>query len=156
MKIINTFCTVITMKTSRSISTIQSYSELKELISKNKIARVYLFIGNGPKNQYPDMSTVKSNLKEFFKTSNLREENSGIWNLFFKFKTFELAILFVVLQMITTLWWNKGTLWSNYKILCKMLKNNTKYLSVLLFFDRSVFNSSNYRMTFLLVEQKSI
>ena len=57
--------------------------------------------------------------------------------------------------MITTLWWNKGTLWSNYKILCKMLKNNTKYLSVLLFFDRSVFNSSNYRMTFLLVEQKS-
>ena len=74
MKIINTICTVITMKTSRSISTIQSYSELKELISKNKIARVYLylFIGNGPKNQYPDMSTVKSNLKEFFKTSNLR------------------------------------------------------------------------------------
>ena len=121
MKIINTFCTVITMKTSRSISTIQSYSELKELISKNKIARVYLFIGNGPKNQYPDMSTVKSNLKEFFKTSNLRWERripeSGIF--FFKFKTFELAI-FVVLQMITTLWWNKGTLWSNYKILCKM------------------------------------
>ena len=157
MKIINTFCTVITMKTSRSISTIQSYSELKELISKNKIARVYLFIGNGPKNQYPDMSTVKSNLKEFFKTSNLRWERripeSGIF--FFKFKTFELAI-FVVLQMITTLWWNKGTLWSNYKILCKMLKNNTKYLSVLLFFDRSVFNSSNYTMTFLLVEQKSI
>ena len=72
MKIINTFCTVITMKTSRSISTIQSYSELKELISKNRIARVYLFIGNGPKNPYPDMSTVKSNLKEFFKTSNLR------------------------------------------------------------------------------------
>ena len=71
MKIINTFCTVITMKTSRSISTIQSYSELK-VIFKNKIARVYLFIGNGPKNQYPDMSTVKSNLKEFFKTSNLR------------------------------------------------------------------------------------
>ena len=57
------------MKTSRSISTIQSYSELKELISKNIIARVYLFIGNGPKNQYPDM---KSNLKEFFKTLNLR------------------------------------------------------------------------------------
>ena len=123
MKIINTFCTVITMKTSRSISTIQSYSELKELISKNKIARVYLFIGNGPKNQYPDMSTVKSNLKEFFKTSNLRWERripeSGIF--FIKFKTFELAI-FVVLQMITTLWWNKGTLWSNYKILCKMVR----------------------------------
>ena len=60
------------MKTSRAISTIQSYPELKELISKNKIARVYLFIGNGPKKQYPDMNMVKSNLKEFCKTSNLR------------------------------------------------------------------------------------
>ena len=71
MKIINTVRT-ITMKTSRAISTIQSYPELKELISKNKIARVYLFIGNGPKKQYPDMNTVKSNLREFCKTSNLR------------------------------------------------------------------------------------
>ena len=60
------------MQTSRAISTIQSYPELKELISKNKIGRVYLFIGNGPKNQYPDMDSVKSNLKEFCKTSNLR------------------------------------------------------------------------------------
>ena len=53
MKIINTVRT-ITMKTS-TISTIQSYPELKELISKNKISRVYLFIGNGPKKQYPDI-----------------------------------------------------------------------------------------------------
>ena len=51
MKIINTVRT-ITMKTSPAISTIQSYPELKELISKNKISRVYLFIGNGPKKQY--------------------------------------------------------------------------------------------------------
>lgn len=60
------------MKTSPAISTIQSYPELKELISKNKISRVYLFIGNGPKKQYPDMDAVKSNLKAFFETSNLR------------------------------------------------------------------------------------
>ena len=97
MKIINTFCTVITMKTSRSISTIQSYSELKELISKNKIARVYLFIGNGPKNQYPDMSTVKSNLKEFFKTSNLRWERripeSGMESFFSNSKPLNLQYL---------------------------------------------------------------
>ena len=71
MQIINIVRTT-TMQTSRAISTIQCYPELKELISKNKIARVYLFIGNGPKNQYPDMDAVKSKLKEFCKTSNLR------------------------------------------------------------------------------------
>ena len=70
MKIISPIRT-ITMKTS-TISTIQSYPELKELISKNKISRVYLFIGNGPKNQYPDMDAVKSNLKTFYETLNLR------------------------------------------------------------------------------------
>ena len=46
------------------MSTITKFVEFKEIMRKNDVDRVFLFLGNGPKLQYKDITAVKSELNE--------------------------------------------------------------------------------------------
>ena len=54
------------------MSTTQNCSDIKDLMSKYKTDKIYLFIGNGPKNQYKDMARVKISVRELLNNLELR------------------------------------------------------------------------------------
>ena len=56
------------------MSTITKFMEFKEIMRKNNVDRVFLFLGNGPKLQYKDITAVKSELnKTLDRTLNVQE-----------------------------------------------------------------------------------
>ena len=56
------------------MSTITKFVEFKEIMRKNDVDRVFLFLGNGPKLQYKDIKAVKSELNETLdRTLNVQE-----------------------------------------------------------------------------------
>ena len=59
-------------KLIKRMSTAQNCSDIKDLMSKYKTDKIYLFIGNGPKNQYKDMASVKISVRESLNNLELR------------------------------------------------------------------------------------
>ena len=76
-------------KISRNMSTITKFVEFKEIMRKNDVDRVLLFLGNGPKLQYNDLTSVKSKLNETLeRTLNIQENSSKRWIAIFGGDTF--------------------------------------------------------------------
>ena len=59
-------------KLIRRMSTTQNCSDIKDLMSKYKTDKIYLFIGNGPKNQYKVKASVKISVRELLNNLELR------------------------------------------------------------------------------------